>query len=191
MSDSVRPQRRQPTRLPRPWDSPGKNTGRIAKLFHSSYDFAGVAFQCNNIYIYIYIYIFFFFNKKALYPTPSLYLGVSQALCCWLHCCQARLWTHNLALPANFLSPCLFLSKDSVIPDPRPNPFHVWLGTSDWVALGSFSSLAKWDKNSSSLQGFVILKTNTHTLGTSLVVQWPRPCIPNAGGPVFDPWSGS
>ena len=25
--DSVRPQRRQPTRLPRPWDSPGKNTG--------------------------------------------------------------------------------------------------------------------------------------------------------------------
>ena len=27
MSDSVRPHRRQPTRLPRPWDSPGKNTG--------------------------------------------------------------------------------------------------------------------------------------------------------------------
>ena len=27
MSDSVRPCRRQTTRLPRPWDSPGKNTG--------------------------------------------------------------------------------------------------------------------------------------------------------------------
>ena len=27
MSDSVRPQRRQPTRLPHPWHSPGKNTG--------------------------------------------------------------------------------------------------------------------------------------------------------------------
>ena len=27
MSDSVRPQRRQPTRLPRPWDSPGNTTG--------------------------------------------------------------------------------------------------------------------------------------------------------------------
>ena len=25
--DSVRPHRRQPNRLPRPWDSPGKNTG--------------------------------------------------------------------------------------------------------------------------------------------------------------------
>ena len=27
MSNFVQPQRRQPTRLPRPWDSPGKNTG--------------------------------------------------------------------------------------------------------------------------------------------------------------------
>ena len=27
MSDSVRPHSQQPTRLPRPWDSPGKNTG--------------------------------------------------------------------------------------------------------------------------------------------------------------------
>ena len=27
MSDSVLPHRRQPTRLPHPWDSPGKNTG--------------------------------------------------------------------------------------------------------------------------------------------------------------------
>ena len=27
MSNSVRPHRQQPTRLPHPWDSPGKNTG--------------------------------------------------------------------------------------------------------------------------------------------------------------------
>ena len=27
LSDSVQPHRRQPTRLPCPWDSPGKNTG--------------------------------------------------------------------------------------------------------------------------------------------------------------------
>ena len=27
MPDSVRPHRREPTRLPRPWDSPGKKTG--------------------------------------------------------------------------------------------------------------------------------------------------------------------
>ena len=29
VSDSVRPQRRQPTGLPRPWDSSGKNTGVV------------------------------------------------------------------------------------------------------------------------------------------------------------------
>ena len=28
MSDSVRPHRRQPARLPGPWDSPGKHTGK-------------------------------------------------------------------------------------------------------------------------------------------------------------------
>ena len=32
VSDSVRPHRRQPTRLPRPWDSPGKNT-RVGSHF--------------------------------------------------------------------------------------------------------------------------------------------------------------
>ena len=35
MSDSVRPHRRQPTRLPRPWDSPGKNTG-VGCHFHAA-----------------------------------------------------------------------------------------------------------------------------------------------------------
>ena len=33
MSNSVRPHRRQPTRLPHPWDSPGKNTG-VGCHFH-------------------------------------------------------------------------------------------------------------------------------------------------------------
>ena len=32
MSDSVRPSRWQPARLPRPWDSPGKNTGVKRRL---------------------------------------------------------------------------------------------------------------------------------------------------------------
>ena len=31
MSDSVQPHRQQPTRLPRPWDSPGKNTAVMAE----------------------------------------------------------------------------------------------------------------------------------------------------------------
>ena len=33
VSDSVGPQRRQPTRLPRPWDSPGESTGVGATAF--------------------------------------------------------------------------------------------------------------------------------------------------------------
>ena len=37
VSDSVRPCRRQPTRLPRPWDSPGKNTGVVAISFSSAW----------------------------------------------------------------------------------------------------------------------------------------------------------
>ena len=43
MSDSVRPHRRQPTRLLCPWDSPGKNTG------------VGCISFSIDIYIYIYI----------------------------------------------------------------------------------------------------------------------------------------
>ena len=34
MSDSVRPHRRQPTRLPCPWNSPGKNTGVGCYFLH-------------------------------------------------------------------------------------------------------------------------------------------------------------
>ena len=34
--DSVSPHRRQPTRLPRPWDSPGKNTGVVAISFFNA-----------------------------------------------------------------------------------------------------------------------------------------------------------
>ena len=36
MSNSVRPQRWQPTRLPRPWDSPGKNTGVFVAISFSN-----------------------------------------------------------------------------------------------------------------------------------------------------------
>ena len=33
VSDSVRPHRQQPTRLPHPWDSPGKNAGVVCHFF--------------------------------------------------------------------------------------------------------------------------------------------------------------
>ena len=37
MSDSVWPHKRQPTRLPRPWDSPGNNTGVVAISFSNAW----------------------------------------------------------------------------------------------------------------------------------------------------------
>ena len=37
MSDSVRPHRQWPTTLPRPWDSPGKNTGVVAISFSNAW----------------------------------------------------------------------------------------------------------------------------------------------------------
>ena len=37
VSDSVRPHRWQPTRLPRPWDSPGKNTEWVAISFFNAW----------------------------------------------------------------------------------------------------------------------------------------------------------
>ena len=37
MSVSVRPQRRQPTRLPHPWDSPGKSMGWVAISFSNAW----------------------------------------------------------------------------------------------------------------------------------------------------------
>ena len=43
MSDSVRPQRRQPTRLPHPWDSPDKNTGVGCHFLLQCMQFAAAA----------------------------------------------------------------------------------------------------------------------------------------------------
>ena len=37
MSDSVWPHKRQPTRLPHPWDSPGKNTGGVPISFSNAW----------------------------------------------------------------------------------------------------------------------------------------------------------
>ena len=54
MSDSVRPHRRQPTRLPRPWDSQGKNTG-VGCHFHNAKNnklWKGIAITYKMRYIF-------------------------------------------------------------------------------------------------------------------------------------------
>ena len=49
VSNSMRPQRRQPTRLPCPWDSPGKNTGMGC---HCLLQVEGVSNSNSNAYSY-------------------------------------------------------------------------------------------------------------------------------------------
>ena len=44
MSNSVRPHRRQPTRLRRPWDSPSKNPGEVSVRFFAILKFTLVVF---------------------------------------------------------------------------------------------------------------------------------------------------
>ena len=63
MSDSVRLHRRQPTRLPHPWDFPGKSTGvgchcRLRSLYYPygnrNFSFSGCPlFLCVNIYLLV------------------------------------------------------------------------------------------------------------------------------------------
>ena len=64
VSDSVRPHRRQPTSLPCPWDSPGKNTG------------VGCHFllQCMKVKVKS-------LSRVLLFETP--WTATNQALCPW------------------------------------------------------------------------------------------------------------
>ena len=50
MSDSVRPHRWQPTRLPRPWDSPGKNTGVGCISFSNAWKWKVKSLSCAQLF---------------------------------------------------------------------------------------------------------------------------------------------
>ena len=63
----MRPHRRQPTRLPRPWDSPGKNTGvaTIIKLSRGFYLSSGiVGIICYNILRVKSFFVIVFLQKQ-------------------------------------------------------------------------------------------------------------------------------
>ena len=68
VSDSVRPNRRQPTRLPRPWDSPGKNTGVGCHCL----------LQCRKVKVKLLSYVQLFATPwTAAYQAP-LSMGFSR-----------------------------------------------------------------------------------------------------------------
>ena len=118
MSDSVRPHRRQPTRLPRPWDSPGKNTGVgchfllhnacIFKHFYCSIvDLQCVIFRCIQVFssesvIHIYIYITYIHRTspvaQMLKCLPTMQETWVQSLC-WEDILGKEMVTHSSILP--------------------------------------------------------------------------------------------
>ena len=115
MSDSVQPHRRQPTRLPHPWDSPGKNTGvgchfllqsmklkgerEVAQLCLTLHDPMDCKSKKDNIFGLVrqfsYLsYYCFFFNLAAsglncVIQDLSFQCRNSLAVACGLSCSKA------------------------------------------------------------------------------------------------------
>ena len=71
MSDSVRPQRRQPTRLPSPWDSPGKTTGVGRHFLLQCMKVKGKSLSCVRL---------FATPRTAAYQAPPS-IGFSRQEC--------------------------------------------------------------------------------------------------------------
>ena len=115
MSDSVRPHRRQPTRLPCPWDSPGKNTG------------VGCHFllQCVKV--------------KSEREVAQSFLTLSDPMDCSLPGSSVHgiFQTRVLeSMQIYFLSHCDYLCFSfSTLPAPLPSPPHrtVWGFLPEWV----------------------------------------------------------
>ena len=164
MSDSVWPHRRQPTRLPRPWDSPGKNTGvgchfllQCRKVNSKS----EVAQSCPTLRDPMYCSL----------PGSSIH-GIFQARVLeW----GAIAFSDPYPSGSQILSPMKYLPMSADIFD-----CHVW-GGSGWQSMLMLNSLL-----------YTLLTTRTYliqnvTRGTSLVVQWLRLQAPNAGSPSSNP----
>ena len=159
MSNSVRPHRRQPTRLPHPWDSPGKNTG------------VGCHFllQCitggnRGTFILLCWHLYsdnLFYNEAVFYiKNFQVYMLIVSILFYYLE------W---LLLP--FFSLVTFL--------PLFILYHIFLFSSYILQTDLIFFLDQGE--------LYVNKLNTQinhifkSLGTSLVDQWFRICLPEQG----------
>ena len=144
VSDSVRPQRRQPTRLPRPWDSPGKNTG------------VGCHFllQCMNVKVKL-------LSRVQLLASPwtAAYQDPPS-----MGCARQEYWSGlplsspqvpSAAAAAKSLQSCPTLCDS---PPGSPVPGILQARTLEWVAI-SFSSAWKWKVKVKSLSRVPLLGT--------------------------------
>ena len=72
VSDSLRPHRWQPTRLPRPWDSPGKNTGvgcHVHIPITQTIIFYMLNFYVSDAYLFLYQRTVKLLLLFSLFPT--------------------------------------------------------------------------------------------------------------------------
>ena len=71
MSDSVRPHRRQPTRLPRPWGSPGKNTGMHPSLHEMFLGISNFIEERSGLsYSIVFLYFFALITEEGILISP-------------------------------------------------------------------------------------------------------------------------
>ena len=90
MSDSVRPHRWQPIRLPRPWDSPGKNTGVGCHFFlhtwrqiQEKFSFSTI-FPKSNLYLSLLLPTFSRETNHFFTHPPSTQYAAGNGLT-WAH----------------------------------------------------------------------------------------------------------
>ena len=94
MSNSVRPHRRQPTRLRCPWDSPGKNTGVGCHFFWGNYYCSIYILYVFHIHFY-YVHILLIIMIQLIKTFVSswfLLLDERQAKLFWLTCSKPLFW---------------------------------------------------------------------------------------------------
>ena len=118
MSDSVRPHRRQPTRLPRPWDSPGKNTGvgchfllqrvKVKSLSHVRL-FTVSPFICREFMgPYAMILVFWMLSFKPSFSLSSFTFikrrfSFVGGVCSFLSSVAAKIWSGRPVLQLSFI----------------------------------------------------------------------------------------
>ena len=109
MSNSTRPHREQPTRLPCPWDSPGKNTGVVVISFSNAWKWKMKGKSFSHIQLFTTPWTTAYeaplsmgFSRQEYWsgvPSPSPYYNIqSPKYYCW-----------SFSLSSDFLLPSILL----------------------------------------------------------------------------------
>ena len=133
MSDSVRPRRWKPTRLPRPWDSPGKNTGVGCHFLLPCMKVKSeseVAQSCPTLS-----------NPMDCSPPDSSVHGIFQARVLeW----GAIAFFKNTGVGCYFLLPCMKVKSESEVAQSCPTSVTPWTAAFQAPPSMGFSRQEYW-----------------------------------------------